>query len=80
MQSMHLALPVGPFGWENNPLNERVFRDRIDALRVIMKTKSWSGIIVFGDVPEFGLLTYVSNFAPRLSAAFAFIPMLSTPE
>lgn len=79
MQTMHLTLPVGPFGWENNPLNESDFRDRIEALRSIMETKRWSGIIVFGDIPECGLLTYVSNFAPRLSAAFAFIPLTGEP-
>lgn len=80
MQTMHLALPVGAFGWDNNPLDEKEFRGRIDAMRAIMERRGWSAIVVFGDIPESGLLTYVSNFAPRLSAAFALIPLTGEPE
>jgi Xaa-Pro aminopeptidase len=79
MQTMHLTLPVGPYGWDNNPLGETEFRGRIDALRAVMETRGWSGLVVFGDIPESGLLTYVSNFAPRLSAAFALIPLTGEP-
>jgi hypothetical protein len=80
MQTMHLALPVGAFGWDNNPLTENEFRARIEALRTIMAARGWAGLIVFGDIPESGLLTYVSNFAPRLSPAFALIPLTGEPE
>ena len=64
----------------NNPLTEVEFRARIEALRAIMTARGWAGVIVFGDIPESGLLTYVSNFAPRLSPAFALIPLTGEPE
>lgn len=80
MQTMHLTLPVGAFGWDDNPLTEDEFRARIAAMRAIMTTRGWAGVIVFGDIPESGLLTYVSNFAPRLSPAFALIPLTGEPE
>lgn len=80
MQTMHLTLPVGAFGWDNNPLSEDEFRARITALRAIMTARGWAGVIVFGDIPESGMLTYVSNFAPRLSPAFALIPLTGEPE
>jgi len=80
MQTMHLTLPVGAFGWDNNPLGEDEFRVRIAAMRAIMTTRGWAGLVVFGDIPESGLLTYVSNFAPRLSPAFALIPLAGEPE
>jgi Xaa-Pro aminopeptidase len=80
MQTMHLTLPVGAFGWDNNPLEEQEFKERITALRAIMTARGWAGLVVFGDIPESGLLTYVSNFAPRLSPAFALIPLTGEPE
>jgi Xaa-Pro aminopeptidase len=40
----------------------------------------WSGLVVFGDIPAPGLLTYVSNFAPRLRCAFALIPISGEPR
>ncbi|MAF49059.1 MAG: aminopeptidase P family N-terminal domain-containing protein [Rhodospirillales bacterium] len=80
MQTMHLTLPVGAFDWENNPLSEDEFRSRLGALRTVMAEHNWSGLVVFGDIPAPGLLTYVSNFAPRLRCAFALIPISGEPR
>lgn len=80
IQTMHLALPVGAFDWEGNPLSEEIFRARLEKLRDVMVARDWSGIIVFGDIPQNGVLTYVSNFAPRLSPAFALLPRRGEPR
>ena len=74
MQTMHLVLPVGAFDWDGNPLSEELFRGRLARLRDAMAARNWSGVIVFGDIPENGSLTYATNFAPRLSPAFALLP------
>ncbi len=75
MQTMHLTLPVGAYDWEDNPLSETEFQSRVSTLRSVMAEKAWGGVIVFGEIHECGLLTYYSNYAPRLSPALTLIPL-----
>jgi Xaa-Pro aminopeptidase len=75
MQTMNLTLPVGPFDWKENPLSEIDFEERVSALRAVMVKMGWGGVIVFGEIHESGLLTYYSNYAPRLNAALVLIPI-----
>jgi Xaa-Pro aminopeptidase len=75
MQTMHLTLPVGAFDWQENPLSEIDFQERVGTLRAIMATKGWGGVLVFGEIHECGLLTYYSNYAARLSPALTLIPL-----
>ena len=39
-----------------------------------MLAEGWSGAVVFGDRPDHGNLSYLTNFTPRLSGALALIP------
>ena len=80
METMHLVLPVGAFDWAGNPMSDQDFHDRLIDIRNLMTERNWSGVVVFGDIPDPGLLTYVSNFAPRLSPAFALIPRHGDPR
>jgi Xaa-Pro aminopeptidase len=75
MQTMHLTLPVGAFDWEENPLSEADFQERVTTLRAVMAEKGWGAVLVFGEIYECGLLTYYSNYAPRLSPALTLIPL-----
>ena len=80
MQTMHLVLPVGAFDWENNPLPEDEFHVRITAVQEIMGQNDWSGVLVYGDIHDNGLLSYVSNFGARLSGALVLIPKNGEPR
>jgi Xaa-Pro aminopeptidase len=80
MHTMHLALPVGEFDFEENPLGRDEFEARVSKLQSVMAAQGWGGVLVFGEIHESGLLTYYSNYAPRLSPAMVLIPREGAPR
>ncbi len=74
MQTMNPVLQVGAYDWDPDVLPAAEFQSRLSSLREHMLAGGWSGAAVFGDRPEHGSLSYVTNFTPRLSGALALIP------
>ena len=80
MHTMHLALPVGAFDWPENPLGREEFEARVFLLQEVMAEQGWGGVLVYGEIHECGLLTYYSNYAPRLSPAMVLISKEGMPR
>ena len=74
MQTMHLVLPVGAFDWPDDAAAEAEFRARTSAVQTIMEQQNWSGVLIYGDIHDNGMLSYFSNFGARLSGALMLIP------
>jgi Xaa-Pro aminopeptidase len=74
MRTMHPVLVLGSYRWDQEwlPLDE--FEERLRAVRAVMAARSWSGLIVHGNSEESALLTYLTNFYPRLRWTLALVP------
>ena len=70
---MHPVLVLGSYRWDQEwlPLDE--FEERLRAVRGVMATKGWDGLIVHGNSEDSTLLTYLTNFYPRLRWTLAGI-------
>lgn len=75
MLTMHPVLQVGAYDFAPNPLGLEEFQERLDRLRAVMADNQWSHVLVFGSIPDFAMLTYLTNFTPRLAPAMALIPL-----
>jgi len=71
---MHPVLVLGSYRWDQEwlPLDE--FEERLRAVRGVMAAKGWDGLIVHGNSEDSALLTYLTNFYPRLRWTLALIP------
>ena len=74
MQTMNPVLQVGAYDWNPDVVPAAEFQSRLSSLREHMLAGGWSGVAVFGDRPDHGNLSYLTNFTPRLSGALALIP------
>ena len=71
---MHPVLVLGSYRWDQEwlPLDE--FEERLRAMRAVMAARDWTGLIVHGNSEESALLTYLTNFYPRLRWTLALVP------
>lgn len=75
MLTLHPVLQVGAYDFAPNPLGPAEFENRISRLRQVMADNQWSHILVYGSIPDYAMLTYLTNFTPRLAPAMALIPL-----
>lgn len=74
MHTMHPVLPIGPYDWAEDALPVAEFEARVGAARKIMMKNDWAGVAIFGDIPECGLLSYFTNYTPKLAWGMVLIP------
>ncbi|HEY5606944.1 MAG TPA: hypothetical protein VIM38_01255, partial [Alphaproteobacteria bacterium] len=74
MRTMHPVLVLGSYRWDQEwlPLDE--FEERLRTVRGVMAAHGWDGLIVHGNSEESALLTYPTNFYPRLRWTLALVP------
>jgi Xaa-Pro aminopeptidase len=79
VQSMHPVLHVGSYGWDQEwlPLDE--FGERIRAVRRVMDAQGWDGLLFHGDCQQCSLLTYLTNFFPRVRWALGLLARKGDP-
>src|SRR5690349_14559457 len=79
VQTMHPVLHVGSYGWDQEwlPLDE--FGERIRAVRAVMEAQGWDGLLSHGDCQQCGLLTYLTNFFPRVRWALGLLARKGDP-
>ncbi|MDA0241596.1 MAG: hypothetical protein O3A84_16450, partial [Proteobacteria bacterium] len=80
MHTMHPVLPIGPYDWAEDALPAREFEARVDAARKIMTENDWAGVAIFGDIPECGLISYFTNYTPKLAWGMVLIPREGPPR
>ena len=75
MRTMHPVVGLGSYLWDQEwlPLDE--FEERLRAVRRIMAERGWAGLIVHGNSQDSALLTYLTNFYPRLRWTLALVPL-----
>ena len=74
MQTMHPVLVLGSYRWDQERLPLDEFEERLRAVRGVMAAQGWAGLIVHGNSEESALLTYLTNFYPRLRWTLALVP------
>ncbi len=65
MRTMHPVVGLGSYRWDEEWLPIDEFEERLRAVRRVMATQGWSGLIVHGDSQDSAALTYLTNFFPR---------------
>ncbi len=79
MLTMHPIVPIGPYDWDRSLLPADEFTERLAAVRALMKTRGWRGMLVFGSINEPGAVTYLTNFTPKLGWGMALVPAEGDP-
>lgn len=74
MLTMHPVLQVGAYEFAPNPLGIDEFQMRLGRVRDLMTAEGWSHLLVYGSIPDYAALTYLTNFTPRLAPAMALVP------
>jgi Xaa-Pro aminopeptidase len=80
MYTMHPVIVSGSYRWDQDLLPLDEFEERLRELRRNMEANGWAGLIVHGDSQESAMLTWLTNFYPRLRWAIAMIGLEGAPE
>lgn len=73
MRLKPVALLIGPYDWDSSALPVYEFDSRLQNVRAVLAAHDASALIVHGNSSEYGSLAYLTNFVPKLGAAFALI-------
>src|SRR5215469_14270812 len=73
MRVVQPAVLVGPYDWDEALVPRREFEARIKAALNTISGSGVSGLVVYGNKIDNAALAYVTNFTPKLDAAFALI-------
>jgi len=79
MRTMHPVLVLGSYRLDQEWLPIDEFEERLRAVRGVMAERGWAGLIVHGNSEECALLTYLTNFYPRLRWTLALVPASGEP-
>lgn len=80
MQTMHPAVLLGAYGWEQSRMPADEFELRMKAAHELMDTNHWRALFVYGDAVEHQALGFLTNFIPRLRWAIAMLPRDGAPR
>jgi hypothetical protein len=73
MLTMHPVLQVGQFDHDFNPLAVGEWAARQRALEDAMRAKGWRALIAYGNRTEYGDLSWLTGYAPRLGDALLLV-------
>ena len=74
METMQPVIAAGTYVWDQALFPQREFEARLRRLQKIAKAQGWAGVIAYGDARSSELLTYITNFAPRIRWSFNHTP------
>jgi Xaa-Pro aminopeptidase len=80
MQTMHPAVLLGAYGWEQSRMPADEFELRMKAAHELMDANDWRALFVYGDAAEHQALGFLTNFIPRLRWAMAMLPRDGAPR
>jgi Xaa-Pro aminopeptidase len=80
MQTMHPAVLLGAYGWEQSRMPPDEFELRMKAAHELMDANGWRALFVYGDAMEHQALGFLTNFIPRLRWAIAMLPRDGEPR
>ena len=80
MMMRGIALPTGAFDWDRERAPERVFRERLAAVRRLMAERGLSRMVMAANTFDDGAAAWLTSFTPKLGPAFALIPAQGEPR
>ena len=80
MRTMHTVLRIGSYDWDPALMPVKEFEGRVENVQAIMRDKGWDGVLVYGDVRNFGLLVHVGNIVPKMGWIIILIPQAGAPR
>lgn len=75
MRVVQPAVLVGAYDWDESVIPRREFEPRIKAVLDEIADSGVSGLVVYGNKIDNGALAYLTNFTPKLDAAYALIAL-----
>lgn len=80
MHTMHPAVMLGSYGWEQSRMPPDEFELRMKAAHELMDAEGWRALFVYGDAVEHHALGFLTNFIPRMRWAIALLPREGAPR
>jgi Xaa-Pro aminopeptidase len=80
MQTVHPVVVFGSYQLDEERLPPDEFQIRLGAVQAAIKAKGWAGLIAFGNAETCSLVTYVSNYSPRVRQALLLVPPSGPPR
>jgi Xaa-Pro aminopeptidase len=80
MMTMQPVLILGSHHWDPEALPREEFDDRLGAVREQMRAHGWHGLIVHGDAEQSPMLSWLTNFSPRLRWVFCTVGPEGEPQ
>lgn len=80
MRTVHPAIVIGSYTWDEDRLPRDEFASRRAELDRLMDAQGWTAMLIHGDARDHGALAYYTNFIPRLRWAMALVPRHGEPR
>ena len=80
MRTVHPAIMIGNYVWDEDRLPRDEFAPRLAELHRLMDARGWRGMLIHGDARAHAALAYYTNFVPRLRWALALVPRHGEPR
>jgi Xaa-Pro aminopeptidase len=80
MRTVHPAIVIGSYAWDEDRLPRDEFQLRRAELDRLMDEHGWKAMLIHGDARDHGALAYYTNFIPRLRWAMALVPRHGEPR
>jgi Xaa-Pro aminopeptidase len=79
MRTLHSVLKHGGLFWDRDLLPPGAYTARYARIQAAMGESGDDAWLVFGDIAQYGNLTYFTNFLPRVRSAMAYLPREGAP-
>jgi Xaa-Pro aminopeptidase len=79
MRTLNSVLKHGGLFWDTELLPPDAYTARYASVQAAMRESGDDAWLVFGDVAQYGNLTYITNFLPRVRSAMAYLPQEGDP-
>jgi Xaa-Pro aminopeptidase len=75
MPVLHTTLLTGPYDWDAAVLPRAEFEARLVRVRAALAAAGAGALLVHGHAGDYGALSYLTGFVPKLDSAVALVPL-----
>lgn len=80
MMMPSIALPTGPYDWNEKVTSLSTYEKRLARLRKVMAEQKLTHAIIHGNIFDHEALSWFSNFTPKLGLALMLVPFEGEPR
>jgi len=80
MMMPSIALPTGPYDWNEKVTSLATYEKRLARLRKVMAEQKLTHAIIHGNIFDHEALSWFSNFTPKLGLALMLVPFEGEPR